>query len=99
MSIRMAPARLRGALTIFLALFLLVGGVGAAGAHHDHAVGHDSGCPTCRLADDGAGAVPVPGAEVRTLRIVAPIEFRVSELVPAVADPRGAHHLRAPPIA
>ncbi|MDZ4806196.1 MAG: hypothetical protein SGI90_15155 [Candidatus Eisenbacteria bacterium] len=89
----------RGSLALLLAVLVLITGFLTVGGHHDHAAGHETGCPTCRLADDATGALPGPTATQGILLPAAPAPFVAPEGAPVPVVARGANQLRAPPTA
>lgn len=89
--------RHRPLLALILSLLVLATGIVAVGAHHDHDTGHHADCPTCRLADEAAGAVPVVSVTASVILPGAPFAVVLPATSPAVASACDAHRLRAPP--
>lgn len=76
---------------------VLFTGIISVGAHHDHDTGHHAGCPSCRLADESAGALPVLDTEPVVVPATEPFRPIAVERAPLAPFACNAHRLRAPP--
>lgn len=96
----MRTFRRRPLLALLLAFLVLATGVAAVGAHHDHELtSHHGDCPTCRLSDEAAGALPVLAVTTVAVLPATSTPVIAPDARPATVRCEAAHPLRGPPIA